>query len=61
MVLSQPPLCEESQDEIHADGGVDTDKEPVHVPQNDRCVEIFEHRSWPEAIEDPKWKWSDEA
>ena len=42
VILSKPPLCDEAKDEVHADGGVDADKQISHIPEDDGCVYVLE-------------------
>ena len=54
-------MCEEAEEEEDADGGVDTDEEVAHLPEDDGCVDVSEGDVWVVAVGEPEWNGNHEA
>jgi len=61
VIFSEPPLSGEAKDEVAEDGGVDSDEEPAHVPENDGQVDITEESDLGVAVDDPEGEGDEEA
>lgn len=61
VAATNEPLRDETDDEEHADTGIDADEQPAHVPQDDGHVQVFEHGMFGVAVSQPEWYGDDEA
>lgn len=60
-VPAQVILREESDGEVRQNGGVDTNEQPTHVPENDGQVDVLEEADLGEPIRQPERDRHDEA
>lgn len=61
LVLAQVPLSEDTEEEEHGDGRVDTDKQVSHLPQDDRSVGVLEDGVWVVLVQEPEGNGNEEA
>ena len=61
VLLPQIPLGEETQEEEHADGRVDTNKQITHLPEDDGRVDVSKRWMRVKAIGEPKGDWDDKT
>lgn len=61
VLAADPELGDETNDEVGEAGGVDTDEEPAHVPEDDGEVDVGEDAVAGVAVKDPEWDGDDEA
>ena len=54
VTLSDPPLCNEAEQEIHEDGGVDANEEVAHVPTDDGQVDVSPENVGSISVDDPE-------
>ena len=56
VTLSDPPLCNEAEQEIHEDSGVDANEEIAHVPTDDGQVDVSPENVGSISVNDPEWE-----
>ncbi len=60
-MFSGVPLRNETQQEVHQDGGVDSHKEIAHVPADDAEVDVSPKDMWPVSVDHPEGEGNGEA
>lgn len=61
VAATNEPLRDETDDEEHGNTGVDADKQPTHVPQDDRHVQVLKHGVFGVAVSQPEGDRNDET
>jgi len=61
VTLSEPPLGNEAEQEIHEDGGVDADEEVAHVPTYDGQIDVSPENVGSVSVDDPEWEGDGKA
>jgi hypothetical protein len=56
VTLPDPPLCNEAEQEIHEDSGVDANEEVAHVPTDDGQIDVSPENVGSISVDDPKWE-----
>jgi hypothetical protein len=56
VTFSEPPLCNETEQEIHEDSGVDADEEIAHVPTDDGQIDVSPKNMGSISVNDPEWE-----
>lgn len=57
MILSQPPLCREANNEIHENRSINAYEEVTHVPKYNGQVDVGEDTMRVELVRDPEGEW----
>lgn len=60
-VLPQPPLGNETDQEVAEDGRIDADKQPAHIPEDDGEVDVAENSPFGQAVCEVEGEWDYEA
>jgi hypothetical protein len=56
VTLSEPPLSNEAEQEIHEDSGVDANEEVAHVPTDDGQIDVSPEYVRSISVNDPEWE-----
>ena len=61
VVLSEIPLSNEAQQEVHEDSRVDADEEITHVPADYGQVDVSPENMGSVSVDEPEGEWNSEA
>ena len=61
VLLAEPPLRDEAQDEVDQDGRIDPNEQVAHVPQDDGQVDVLEEADLGVTVDEPEGDGDQEA